>query len=1274
MVAGVDFYTPGTTADGVPATQARLSYPTDLALAPDGTLYFAERDAYRIRRIAPDGIVWTVAGTGIRGLTGDGGPATLAQIGFVLGLALGGDGSLYISADGHIRRVRPDGLIMRFAGYGTSTSDGAQAMQSAMNPAGIAVAPDGSVYVTDPSANKVRRIGVDGTIRTVAGTGAFGSAGDGNLATLATLNQPSSVLAGDSFGSFVVADGSKVRSVGSDGIISSITGDFNGHFNQFGVFVTNDRLLRDGFFWTTAYAGGFYVHGKLARGAEGSLYVGRFNICEVVKITPAVPGFTVNGILLASDDGSELYSFDAAGRHLETRDGLTNTQIRSFAYDAAGRLVGITDRTGNSTQIVRDATGKPYAIVSPYGQTTSLTVDGAGDLIEVRNPAGEAYSASYYEGELLKTFSTPRGLASDFTYDADGRLTMDRGPSRSVFTLSSTRTDTSVTSQVTTAMGLVSTYQATVLPTSGFLRQTTLPGGIVATSLLGIDSSITNTSPDGTVVTMQRSADARYGVQAPVTASFTARTPSGRTLSMVSSRSITQSDLNDPLSLLTLTDRSTVTGRSWTTTYDRGGRTITSTTPTGLSATSVLDGLGRVSEIDSPGVLPLAITYDDRGRLQAVAQGDRTMSLSYDSNGYLSSVRDPLGRFTNLFNDPVGRVLNSSLQGNSTAITYDANGNITSIAPPGRSVHSFTYSGGDLEQDYMPPPVDGSGSGHVHTTRDLDQRIASIAADGVPPIVPSYDAVSGRIVNLAFSAGATSYSYVPASGRVASVTAPGGNTLSYTYDGPVLIATTHTNGPVTTTVNRTYDTAFRLQTETVTGGPTITYTYDNDSKLASAGNLIVTTSPSTGFVVGATLGTVGDSRTYDAFGDVQTYSVAAAGNTAYSANYGTRDQLARVVTKIETILGEQHVYSYSYDSRGRLADVTKDGAPQSHYEYHANGNRIVGPGLSSSPMYDAQDRLLSYGECTYAYRPNGSLQTKACPDGQTIYDYDSFGNLRGAALADGTQITYDIDGENRRIAKQINGVVVERFVYRNQLQPVAWLNGDGSLRAVFVYGEDANVPEYMVSGGNSYRLIRDQVGSVKLVVDSSGTVAQRIDYDEFGNVLADSAPGFQPFGFAGGLRDAHSGLVRFGARDYDPVTGRWTTKDPIRFNGGATNLYTYVDGDPINRRDPTGKVTPLGVRAAALCLAVDLAHGLETVLELNEYADEMLRIREQIKDLRNQCDGQPWDNDRIAKEEEIQQLELEYFKKSDELVRKRVVAYASHAFWAIGCLAVGALF
>jgi len=79
-----------------------------------------------------------------------------------------------------------------------------------------------------------------------------------------------------------------------------------------------------------------------------------------------------------------------------------------------------------------------------------------------------------------------------------------------------------------------------------------------------------------------------------------------------------------------------------------------------------------------------------------------------------------------------------------------------------------------------------------------------------------------------------------------------------------------------------------------------------------------------------------------------------------------------------------------------------------------------------------------------------------------------------------------------------------------------------------------------------------------------------MDYDVWGNVLADTNPGFQPFGFAGGLYDASTGLTRFGARDYDAETGRWTSKDPIRFDGGDSNLYGYVLSDPVNFFDPLG--------------------------------------------------------------------------------------------------------
>ena len=113
----------------------------------------------------------------------------------------------------------------------------------------------------------------------------------------------------------------------------------------------------------------------------------------------------------------------------------------------------------------------------------------------------------------------------------------------------------------------------------------------------------------------------------------------------------------------------------------------------------------------------------------------------------------------------------------------------------------------------------------------------------------------------------------------------------------------------------------------------------------------------------------------------------------------------------------------------------------------------------------------------------------------------------------------------------------------------------------------------MVKGGITYRILSDQVGSVRLVVDATtGAVVQRIDYDAFGVVTQDTNPGFQPFGFAGGLMDLDTGLVRFGARDYDPSVGRWTSKDPVRFRGRTLTLYDYAQYDPVNLVDPNGWV------------------------------------------------------------------------------------------------------
>lgn len=321
---------------------------------------------------------------------------------------------------------------------------------------------------------------------------------------------------------------------------------------------------------------------------------------------------------------------------------------------------------------------------------------------------------------------------------------------------------------------------------------------------------------------------------------------------------------------------------------------------------------------------------------------------------------------------------------------------------------------------------------------------------------------------------------------------------------------------------------------------------------------------------------------YDALGGLREVVKDCIGSSfpawSSTANYAAGDCVMYAGLKYRSLLDQ---------SSSNEPDVTASAWEQQHaYTYDANGNRLTAPGITNSPVYDPQDRLLAYGACTYSYKSDGSLQTKTCPDGTTTYDYDSFDNLRHVTLSNGTNIDYVVDGQNRRVGKKVNGALVEGFLYRNQLQPTVWLNGNGMLRAIFVYGLRPNVPEYMVQGSTTYRLISDQVGSVRLVVNTStGAIAERIDWDEFGNVLADNAPGMQPFGFAGGLRDLDTGLTKLGARDYDVVTGRWTEKDPLRFDGDF-NLYLYTGNDPINFIDPIGLIVRFGDPASRRLWAV----------------------------------------------------------------------------------------
>jgi RHS repeat-associated protein len=397
--------------------------------------------------------------------------------------------------------------------------------------------------------------------------------------------------------------------------------------------------------------------------------------------------------------------------------------------------------------------------------------------------------------------------------------------------------------------------------------------------------------------------------------------------------------------------------------------------------------------------------------------------------------------------------------------------------------------------------------------------------------------------------------------------------MSYAYDGSLLEKTVW-SGLIAGNVSVTYNDDLMVTSQSVNDGDSVNYGYDDDGLLTSAGELTISRDAQNGMMTGSTIGSVSDSITYNVFGELRQYQAKYGGSTLYSVDYGTRDKLGRIVTKTETVNGEPHTYSYVYDpNTDELTDVYKDGALVSHYDYDANGNRVrhTGENGTFSGTYDDQDRMLSYGGNTYQYTANGELASKTNAEGTTVYDYDVLGNLRAVTLPDGTRIEYVIDGGNRRIGKKVNGMLVQGFLYQDVLNPVVELDGSGNVIARFVYGSRINVPDYIIKEGITYRLISDHLGSPRVIINvSTGEIVQRIDYDEYGNVTLDTNPGFQPFGFAGGLYDQHTKLVRFGNRDYDAESGRWTSKDFIRFIGGDTNLYSYCSNDPVNYFDPYG--------------------------------------------------------------------------------------------------------
>ncbi len=358
---------PTYSGDGGLATNASLSFPSGVAVDAAGNLYIADTDNQRIRKINPNGLIATVAGTNSYGYSGDGGAAAAARLNYPAGVAVDGQGNLYIADTGNqrVRIVNTNGIITTVAGNGSGVyfGDGGAATNASLyDPAGVAVDAAGNLFIADMENQRIRKVNANGLITTVAGRGISGYSGDGGAATNAELAFPSGVAV-DAYGNLFIADkeNQRLRMVNSNGIISTVAGTGTEGYSGNGGAATSATLN---------------LPSGVAVDAAGNLFIADSGNQRIRKV--AVNGLLTtvagNGDTGFADDGGPAVNAwlnDPAGVAVDAYGNLFiadehNDRVRKVIEQGSVLpLTGVTAANAGNYQVV---------ITNAYGSVTSSVV------------------------------------------------------------------------------------------------------------------------------------------------------------------------------------------------------------------------------------------------------------------------------------------------------------------------------------------------------------------------------------------------------------------------------------------------------------------------------------------------------------------------------------------------------------------------------------------------------------------------------------------------------------------------------------------------------------------------------------------------------------------------------------------------------------------------------------------------------------------------------------------------------------------------------------
>jgi RHS repeat-associated protein len=863
------------------------------------------------------------------------------------------------------------------------------------------------------------------------------------------------------------------------------------------------------------------------------------------------------------------YRFDSEGRHIATFDLDSGTTLVEFGYNEAGKLNQITDRFGNVIAIERNADGEPQRIVAADGQITELTVDEHNNLTALAYEDGSEYQFLYQDGGLLTEKTDPNGYRYPHEFDQNGRVYQTRDPEGGQWDFFDTRVGIGHNRYgYTTAEG--NQYQTVrrVLENGDVRKEITYKNGTTLVDILRADQLQQTTLYGGVTTVVDKVLDPKTLQEIP--SAITVSQPSGLTQNTTLSTVYGQNGADT--SRYTVT--ASVNGDTSTTEVDARAGTLVQTSAEGRVVREQVDPETLLTQsISVTGLLDSEFTYDARGRLIQETVGDRSTSYTFGSEGrgQVTAITAADGKQTFYEYDLLGRVTKVTYpDGHTTLSEYDENGNRTTLVVPTPADHDSAYNGINRVTSEATPL--GETTQYEY---DRDRRLTVIELPSGQRLEHTYS--QNRLTRTDTPEGAILYDYHH--GDQLSQITEGGESLSYSWDGTLLTAVNY-QGELNEGIQYQHNPDYQVSQITYAGDSS-SLTYDRDGLLTGIHGFAIGRHADHGLPVSLDDGTLNRTFGYNGHGEVTVVSTEL--NQAATFDYElTYNKVGQIVGKTETLPdGTVNQYGYEYDDRYRLTEVTKNSQLVEQYQYDANGNRTLATsterGVSGvSASYNLGDQLQSFGNTSYTYDGNGRLSQKTTGTDVTTYDYDSQGRLKQVQTPDHT-IEYRHNALGNRVAKLKDGQVVERYLWQDKTTLLATYDGDGNLKQRFNYTL-GHAPTSFTENGETYYLLTDHLGSPRMITDSFGQVVKAIEYDAYGNVISDSNPGFEiPFAFASGLRDPDTGLIRFGYRDYDPTTGRWTARDPIGFAGGDTNLYGYVLNNPLLYTDPSGLAPPQNI-------------------------------------------------------------------------------------------------